>query len=208
MPKFSQKAMPACIGAASDRGPPFDASEVGSTTPEVSVELLRSMQSMQPTRPGVVRGIPVFQVLQHAPQYWRQGLLDTLHRYSSETTEIDEFWSHSWHGSSWMKYLTILFISNGMPAFAMGMLGIILAFVLFVLEVLPPWVQRQGEPQSRWCALFGIVFHYLTLLGFRRQRLAFLDIACIDQENDALKTEGILSLGAILKNSRSLDHSS
>ena len=78
-------------------------------------------------RPGVVRGIAGFQVLQHAPRYWWQGLLHTLHRYSRETTEIDEFWSHSWQAATWLKYLNILFLSNGMPAFLVGMLGVMLA---------------------------------------------------------------------------------
>ena len=168
------------------------------------MELQLSILSMQPTRPGVVRGIPVFQVLQHAPRYWWQGLLHTLHGYSRETTELDEFWSHSWQAATWLKYLNILFLTNGMPAFLVGMLGVMLAGTLVILDVLPPWVGQHGF-ESRWCTLFGVGTHYLMLLLFRRQQLAFLDIACINQDDDALKTEGILSLGAVLKNTSRLD---
>ena len=160
------------------------------------------VSSMTATRPGVVRGIRVFRFLQYAPLYWMRGRLDLLHRFSEEVTQLDEFWSHSWRDAAWTKYVNILYLSSGASAFVVGTLGAALACTLFMLGALPEWHGNYWRCQ--WCTLFGIVSHYSTMLLCLRQKRVFLDIACIDQRNQEAKGEGLASMGAILKRSRSM----
>ena len=163
---------------------------------------IQILASMQPTRPDIVRGIPVCQALQRTPRLWARGDLDALHVYSQATLELDEFWSHSWRTPGWLKYISILVLHNSFPACVVGTLFAVASFVLCVADILPTW--SRGELQSGWSVLTGTVSYYLTLLLWRRGKLAFLDIACINQVDDQLKTEGLISMGAILKRSKSL----
>ena len=56
----------------------------------------------------------------------------------------------------------------------------------------------------QWCTIFGILAHYLTLLLCPRQARVFLDIACIDQRSEDDKIAGLVSMGAVLKSSKSM----
>lgn len=164
---------------------------------------LQILASMQPTRPDIVRGIPVCQALQRTPRMWARGDLDALHAYSRATLEVDEFWSHSWRTQGWLKYISILFLHNSFPASVVGTLLASVSFVLSAADVLPLWSKIKAGPNG-WSVLTGAVSYYLTLLLWRGGKLAFLDVACINQVDDQLKTEGLVSMGAILKRSKSL----
>ena len=72
---------------------------------------------MQATRPEIVRGIRTFRVLQEGPRRWIKGDLPGLHARTEVVTELDEFWSHSWQLHPLTKYMSLLFVSNGFPAF-------------------------------------------------------------------------------------------
>ncbi|CAE7243946.1 unnamed protein product [Symbiodinium microadriaticum] len=161
---------------------------------------IQILASMQPTRPDIVRGIPVCQALQRTPRMWARGDLDALHVYT--TGELEEFWSHSWRTPGWLKYISILFLHNSFPACVVGTLLAFGSFVLCVADVLPTW--SRAERQCGWSVLTGAVSYYLTLLLWRRGKLAFFDVACINQVDDQLKTGGLVSMGAILKRSKSL----
>ncbi|CAE7320941.1 Clip1, partial [Symbiodinium sp. CCMP2456] len=150
---------------------------------------------MQATRPEILRGIRTFQVLQEGPRRWIQGDLHGLHACTEVVTELDEFWSHSWQLHPLTKYVSLLFASNGFPAFVVGTATALVPFTLFAAGILP-W--------DRLCTLCGAAGYYFTLLLWRQRRKIFLDIACINQTDQTEKAEGLVSLGAFLKRSRSL----
>ncbi|CAE7909368.1 hypothetical protein AK812_SmicGene24804 [Symbiodinium microadriaticum] len=150
---------------------------------------------MQATRPEILRGIRTFEVLREGPRRWIKGDLHGLHARTEVVTELDEFWSHSWQLRPLTKYASLLFVSNGFPAFVVGTASAFVPFALFAAGIFP-W--------ERLCTLCGAVGYYLTLLLWRQRTKIFLDIACINQTDPQEKAEGLISLGAFLKNSRSL----
>ena len=68
--------------------------------------------SMEPTRPEIIRGVPVHCALRFCGQAMR-GKQRGLYKFSCATTEIDEFWSHSWHTSARMKFVTAWYLTSG-----------------------------------------------------------------------------------------------
>ena len=159
--------------------------------------------ALKPTRAEILRGIRVSRVLRHAPRYWLQGKLCSLHRYSEVVDQIDVFWSHSWKFSAWTKYVNLLFLANFAPAFVAGAMAAALAYVLFVAGLLPDW-QSNSWWRCNWCSLSGVGAYYLTIFFLQRQIMGFLDVACIEQHDVQLKTEGLISLGATLRISKSM----
>ncbi|CAE7319106.1 unnamed protein product [Symbiodinium natans] len=142
------------------------------------------MSRMQPAHPEILRGIRSSHVLHRARGAWMRGELEPLQEFSEKTTQLDEFWSHSWQTSLWLKYVSILYRSNGLPAFILGTLSALLAFSLQVAGV----ISWRGA-----CTLAGTVAYYLTLLFWKPQKQVFLDVACVDQV-DVAKANLIHSL--------------
>ena len=63
------------------------------------------MSEMQPTHPDILRGIRVSRVLHSSVCAWMRGNLEQIQELSQVTTQLDEFWSHSWQARLWLKYL-------------------------------------------------------------------------------------------------------
>ncbi|CAE7948820.1 unnamed protein product, partial [Symbiodinium sp. KB8] len=120
------------------------------------------------------------------------------------TTTIRTFWSHSWHGGAWKKYVTLLLFYHGTAALLIASLGAGLASVLFGLEILPALSQpKEGDSnfQCIWTNPVGLVSYCVVLLFWRSSADVFLDVICIDQEVQPRKADGLLSIGAFLKKS-------
>ncbi|CAE7682997.1 unnamed protein product [Symbiodinium necroappetens] len=160
------------------------------------VALMQFFKQMLATRPEIVRGVRVWKLLRYLPSAWLHGNLNNLHALSEPTTHLDQFWSHSWHGSQWTKYANMLYLHNCMPASIAGILSASVACGLVSAGFLGA---RQG-----WCLLFGFVAFCITLLLWHARKLVFLDIACIHQTDDARRAEAIMSMGAFLNRSTSM----
>ena len=100
---------------------------------------------MQATRPEILRGIRTFEVLREGPRRWIKGDLHGLHARTEVVTELDEFWSHSWQLRPLTKYASLLFVSNGFPAFVVGTASAFVPFALFAAGIFP-WDARQARP--------------------------------------------------------------
>ena len=160
--------------------------------------------SMEPTRSEIIRGVPVHCALQGCGQAIRGRLgRRKLYKLSRATRRIDEFWSHSWHASGWMKYVTACYLNTAAIAAAFGMAGALLGFVLRATGALPSIVSNSFT-DSQWSVLIGVTFYCLSLTFWRVRRLVFLDLLCIDQDDESLKGEAMISMGAILKSSASM----
>ncbi|CAE7703772.1 unnamed protein product [Symbiodinium sp. CCMP2592] len=143
--------------------------------------------SMEPTRPEIIRGVPVHCALRGCGQAMR-GKQRGLYKFSCATTEIAEFWSHSWHTSAWMKFVTAWYLNSGVVAAAFGMVGAVLGCVLHAVGVLPATVDS-GFCKSQWSVLIGVTFYCLSFMFWR---------------DESLKGEAMISMGAILKSSASM----
>ncbi|CAE7297661.1 unnamed protein product, partial [Symbiodinium sp. CCMP2456] len=158
------------------------------------------VSSMQAVRPDTVRGVRLGRFLHHAPWLWWHGRIKDMYRHSEVVSNIDMFVSHSWQAPAWKRYLNLLVLRNGLPAMLLGTLGASVANVLSQHSILPPLEVLGGG----WCLLSGFLMYYLTLLSWRPSTILFWDCACINQHDQTLKAEGLASLGAILKQSKSL----
>ena len=157
--------------------------------------------AMKATQPEVIRATQLHR-LRVIPWLWKSGQLASLHSYSEVATTIDEFWSHSWQAAAWPKALNVLMLNHGRFAFVVSNLVALLVFALVLWDITPPLIL--GSLGPRLCSLSGLVAYYLALVLCRRSKTVFLDIASIDQTNPAAKAEGLVSLGACLKLSKSM----
>ena len=50
-----------------------------------------------------------------------------------------------------------------------------------------------------WCTVLGFLLYLLVLFFWRPSKSIFLDVLCIDQEDEQRKMEGVISMGAFVK---------
>ncbi|CAJ1406452.1 unnamed protein product [Effrenium voratum] len=189
-----------------DRLHPFGPSPMGLEN------LVAFMASMDVTRKGVLRGAPAGRVLRNLwPILTRRVDNETAFQVSKSVVRIKEFWSHSWHGSTWRKVLTLLVVKNGLAALISSLFFALLFALLFGFGLLPAYgagVETEDEGErvfsSVWALSAGLVSGCLTLIFWRPQSSIFLDRVCIDQRSSKAKAEGTLNIGAFLKNSEAM----
>ncbi|CAE7192480.1 unnamed protein product [Symbiodinium sp. CCMP2456] len=179
--------------------PGSEASEEGPDTDSIGQLVhgcLAFIEQMQAIRPETLRGVRVWKLLCYLPSAWLRGNLKDLHGWSQQTAQFDQFCSHSWQGSRWTKYGNMLYLHNCMPASIAGTLSSSIACGLVSAGYL--------GVHERWCLPFGIVAFCITLLLWHPQKLVFLDIVCIHQSDQRRKGQALLSMGAFLKQSKSM----
>ncbi|CAJ1371361.1 unnamed protein product [Effrenium voratum] len=175
--------------------------------PEIWAMAMAFLTNMQVTRPELLRAVPARWVLARA---WSilgsASYVAGLYEASVPVTQIQEFWSHSWQGSPWKKALTLLVAKNGLASLVGSTLLTMLFAGLFALGWLPGYAkdltQEDGDfLNSVWCLAVGAVSSCILALLWRPPGLVFLDRVCIDQSTRTAKCEGVLNIGAFLKNS-------
>ena len=134
---------------------------------------------------------------------------------SRQCHTLDFFCSHSWSTSRWLKYVALLVHFNlGAALIAMLLSNCVCVFLsLWCPHLLPSWLwaaypiqpdNSLGRAPLTAELVCGPVF--LTVLcvahRFRSSRSLFLDIACIRQDSDSAKADGIAALGAVLDRSQ------
>ena len=153
--------------------------------------------AMRASNPEVLRGIRVHRTLHRMPCHLLGKDLVSLYDCSEATDQFDEFWSHSWQAPLWMKYVNVLFLNNVVPACVVSILSACVAIGLVLGGFLP-------NSDSRWCMWFGATGYLFTFIVWHCRKLVFLDISCIKQADSIQKTDAIISMGAFLKNSKSM----
>ncbi|CAE7514214.1 PRN1 [Symbiodinium sp. CCMP2592] len=203
VPSEFPEPKPVCLGlpeaALSESEGPEACSWEESESSELSADLyeqfVRFMEQMRATSPEILRGVRASRALRSGPRRWIRGDLEKLYALSEATDQFEEFWSHSWSTGALTKFSNVLLLNHGLPAFVVGTLCAASVGSLCVLRLLPPW--------NLWGTVTGVLSYYVTLLLWSRRKQVFLDIACICQTDANLKAQGLLSIGAFLKNSRS-----
>ncbi|CAE7364265.1 unnamed protein product [Symbiodinium sp. CCMP2592] len=152
--------------------------------------------------PEILRGLRICDFLRYAPWFWWRRELWKLYYLAEPFDTLEEFWSHSWRLAAWTKYVNVLFLKHAFPASLVGLICATVAYALFLMERLPKWTH--GPYACSWCSFSAAGAYVLTMLFCRRYTHVFLDVACIKQDDPVLKAQGLLSLGAWLKRSKSL----
>lgn len=197
--------------ADSDVPPPVDlefqiafASHETEEDPGSSTEMcVRIVTDMQLVEPSMLRATPAAAVLNRLGHVLRteKNSADVFAN-SKPCKAIDQFWSHSWNGHTLYKVLLLLVVHNGLAAVVMGTRGSVLVLPLVLSGWLPAW--QAGKSAGGWCVLSGTLVTVLTFFLWQPQKRVFLDRICINQSDPELKFAGVLSIGGILKNSRSM----
>ncbi|CAE7773743.1 unnamed protein product [Symbiodinium sp. CCMP2592] len=164
--------------------------DVGLNTRFISDFLAR----MRVTSPDIIRAVPVQHIFRGFARPLRQH--GDYYHLSQVTARIGAFWPHSWHGSMRRKIFTVFFFHKSTAATILSTTTAIFCYVAFGLAILP-----DDGNHSWWCLSVGSVTYALVMLVWQPQQLVFLDRVCISQTDPELQTEGLLSLGGILKNS-------
>ena len=116
---------------------------------------------------------------------------------------FDTFLSHTWLTAGRWKVLTLLLRSGWHMMFLGWVLGVTLAIVLCIFDVLPMI--------SGWIFIFGIPAAFLGLFGsvyipnqISQSQICFLDVVSIHQTDAGLMERGIYGLGGFLKVAKEL----
>ncbi|CAE7850048.1 unnamed protein product [Symbiodinium microadriaticum] len=124
--------------------------------------------------------------------------------FSQKTDQIDNFLSHDWGTSRFLKVITLLWMFNVKAAtIATFVMSCIIGCLRIIckLEILDHW-----HSTFFGYATFVIVLCWWqriqSLFGFRR--MVFLDKLCIAQHDAELKQQGILGLAGFLEKSNKL----
>ncbi|CAE7496369.1 unnamed protein product [Symbiodinium sp. CCMP2592] len=180
------------------------ASHESKEDPGSSAEVCaRIVTDMQLVEPAMLRATPAAVVLNRLGHALRteKNSADAFAN-SKPCKAIDQFWSHSWNGHTLYKVLLLLVLHNGLAAVVMGTLGSVLVLPLVLSGWLPAW--QAGKSAGGWCVLSGTLVTALTFFLWQPQKRVFIDRICINQNDPELKFAGVLSIGGILKNSRSM----
>ena len=142
---------------------------------------------------------------------------DGVFALSLPVSRLDYFVSHAWSSPRLAKYAALLSYLNLNAAIVAYLITAYLCFFFATIhfERLPDYLVMKGQGKyfddvSLNCCAFAqvlapLAFVFTFLFGhhfLRHGEQAFLDIACIDQRDDAAKRSGITSLGAILDRSQ------
>lgn len=186
-----------------------------SPRPNVLEKLAIFLSEQRATSAEMLRAVPARKVLQRCGMHlWSQKRSASqkakLFEHSKPVTSIDEFWSHSWHGKQRWKVWCLLYVKNAWPALFVSTAAAALMALFFAFELLPGWVKTSNyappEPHAygAWACWTGVLTYLSMMILWKPRADVFVDLFCIHQANPRLKAEGLLSLGAILKNSESM----
>ena len=193
------------IGSTLQEDPSEDQSEENRVEGAQS-QVAEFVSHMDLASPEVLRVTPACEAFRNCFQALR-GAGGDLHFKSHRSDKIGAFWSHSWHGKTWKKILTLVTIYNGQAAIMLGMLVAVVMMVLFCVLGLPDYHRdgnRNTERWSVWSTWSGILVTFLAAIFYRPQTRVFFDRICISQSNRELKLKGVISLAGLLRRSDSM----
>eukprot|EP00438_Fugacium_kawagutii_P012652 Skav215607 [mRNA] locus=scaffold666:473675:482890:- [translate_table: standard] len=174
---------------------------------EVVVDFLTKMIL---TDEKYLRATPAHQVIRCAGHGLRQGPgTEASFVHSTSMKTINKFISHSWQASTGLKILTLQMFFNGKVAVLVGNLAALLGTALFSFGLLPgfekvPRFTTEPILVAPWSLSAGVLSSLLMWIFWPPKEKVFLDRLCINQADPYEKTQGVLNIGACLKNSKSL----
>lgn len=181
----------------------------------IQENLVSFITRLEASRSSIIHGAPAFRVLRGFGRVLRRSRYspEKLYKLGNEVSSIDEFWSHSWHGSTLWKIWLFLMLKNGVAACVTGTVAAIVLASLSHMRILPGYSKEPfydetgftGEYHfAPWANLGGNLVALLTLLFWPSRDRVFVDRVCIHQGDQGLKAEALLNLGVFLRKSKKL----
>ena len=99
-------------------------------------EIASQVSGMEPAGPSILRATQAYNVLQSGGRALRWMNRD-LYSHSAPVSSIQEFWSHSWHGSRYLKTILLMLLYNGPAATVAATLSALVMMSLQATNVLP-----------------------------------------------------------------------
>ena len=155
----------------------------------------------------VLRVTPAYKACEKCAQVFRAGSSSSQYHKSQQSDRIGRFWSYSWHGSRWMKVLTLLVQYNGLASILLGTFAAFVMLLLFSLGHLPIYERPSyngEEGASLWSLAVGLLVSIVSFTSWKSRQQVFLDRICSNHEDADMKTEAIFSLAGMLKASKEL----
>ena len=164
--------------------------------------------------PELLRGVPLHECLRGWGEHWQSSGKGNF-ELSRPLDHIDDFLSHDWQTTRWLKLMSLLIIYNSRAAL---IATFITAFLLGLVRVSAPnLLNDQGlvaDDGRFWVAValcYAVHAFFLCFWQSIRRlvfapRFVFLDKLCIAQNPELahLKQKGILGLAAFMNHSRRL----
>ncbi|CAE7230469.1 unnamed protein product [Symbiodinium natans] len=152
--------------------------------------------------PELLRGVSLHECLSGWAKHWASSREDRNgYKLSRQTTHLDNFLSHDWATSRWLKLAALLVIFNSRAAAVSTLVASVLAGLMRAWGILP---------DEAWTVVIGYGTFFVFFCFWQRIRAAwkprtvFLDKLCIAQHDAALKEQGIMGLAAFLDRSEKL----
>ena len=158
---------------------------------------------MEILTPEALRVTHAHNAFQNCARALRKTNADDLYAESFMSDKVACFWSHSWHGTSWMKILSLMMRYNGFPSVLLGSFTALIMAGLFSCGLLPG-INRADWSHARWSTWSiagGFTATVITFFLWQPQQQVFLDRVCIKENDQGQKTQSIFSLAGILKRS-------
>ncbi|CAK9051077.1 unnamed protein product [Durusdinium trenchii] len=198
-----------------DEPEPMDLSEPESEpkdtiTRRKQLLMVETVREMKLTSMEIQRVTPCYHVLTGLGRVLRRNEARSYYHLSEPKAKIPQFVSHSWHGGSWKKIAMLLVMKNGPAAVLTGSFFAFVMVTLSSLGMLPGYERRPVTEMDRtyvfapWGSCTGMLVATVVLILGRPRGLVFLDKICIHQTDKSLTLQGIINIGAFLKNSQSM----
>ncbi|CAK0895169.1 unnamed protein product, partial [Prorocentrum cordatum] len=126
------------------------------------------------------------------------------YRLSREVDRYHEFWSYSRHASPFMNCISLLMYYNCWQAFLASVAAATATALLLQGEVCPAELSVSGYRAGLPCMAAGLCTSVVVMFAWPSRQRVFLDRACIPQDDETAKRNGILSLGYYLRMSRTV----
>eukprot|EP00440_Ansanella_granifera_P036173 gb/GFBE01039248.1/.p1 GENE.gb/GFBE01039248.1/~~gb/GFBE01039248.1/.p1 ORF type:complete len:571 (+),score=101.29 gb/GFBE01039248.1/:1-1713(+) len=171
--------------------------------------------------PEISKGVALEDCLQNFGTYWVgdiTGGLGTTAKaqdLAKHVNDIDDFLSHDWATSGYLKFITLCIVYNSLPA---TIAAVLVSGTFGTLEIFFESLRRMASMKLQvagvvyqvdsvgYFGLVGGMTAYLFVLMFwqrlrtcwRPSKIVFMDKLCIHQTNPELKAKGILGLAGFL----------
>ncbi|CAJ1348334.1 unnamed protein product [Effrenium voratum] len=171
--------------------------------PEAAI--VNFLASFDLVHPHLLRAVPAHRALVGCGRLFRSP---ATRDYSVEVSQIDVFWSHSWHGPRVQKFVLLLVLYNGLAAALIGTLVVAGVRLLFEFGPKKTYLVNSDAFAVRvdvvLATMGGFGAAAVSLFLWRSRQMIFFDRMCIDTQPKQWRVAQILQIGAMLKRSKSL----
>ncbi|CAJ1401200.1 unnamed protein product [Effrenium voratum] len=151
----------------------------------------------------LTRGAPLHVALGGWGRHWRssqEALFADMSEVSKAVEYFDDFLSHDWRTSRFLKLIALLIFFNSTPA---ALTSLIVSFAVGLLRICGRLPDELWTVSFSFLSYVGVFCFWQRIrILFSRPFMVFFDKLCINQFDSEAKKQGILGLGAFVMRSK------